>query len=662
MLYVASYSGVDVYEELLGGTPLMRRVSDDWVNATQILKVAGLPKAQRTRVLEREVHNHTHEKIQGGYGRFQGTWVPLDFARAFAAKYCEGGPIRVLEYAPGVDPELERRKPKGRTGGTKPAKPAKMGEGTMVLGPSSVHSQQSQQSQPGQQVPQFAHFNNQAIPQGFYQPSQAQAQAQAMGHTQHTQHTQHAQHSQNMQSQHPHSHSHSHQQPQMFQDYTTQLLNYFINDNLPIPSFLFGAPPDFNPNEPIDDEGHTPLHWATSLALLDVVQLLLQLGADPHVLNHNGVNPLGKLVCFSNAFDNQSFPAILSTFTPSATPFGVALLYQDGKGETTIHHIVRLLAAEINYNSPKVTSLNYYLYQALVYLAGINRLQSLSNIRDYNGDTVWSAAAKVGLDHLVTSIVSNLSVVDTPRTIVQMTPPASNLLDQAGDRDMANGTVSNGTASNGIIVTTDVETTPGPSAQIDFDNSTTIETSTPPPTGPPSNLLLELKTVPKQFATIASTLAKSLDSKIDDVNYLATSIAQIEASILEQDAKIAKLPLDADEIKSTMIVNSSVVEEKTSSLLNLLERDQALNVAKLVNRHEDAIQVHDEDDETILNRSIYLTLLQVKRQVILSCLVSCETSSVEKISLYHKLIASLCDVPKDGITQELLNGLEAFLS
>ena len=50
----------------------MRRRSDGWLNATQILKVAGFDKPQRTRVLERDVQKGEHEKVQGGYGKYQG--------------------------------------------------------------------------------------------------------------------------------------------------------------------------------------------------------------------------------------------------------------------------------------------------------------------------------------------------------------------------------------------------------------------------------------------------------------------------------------------------------------------------------------------------------------------------------------------------------------
>lgn len=50
----------------------MRRRSDDWINATHILKLVGYDKPARTRILEREVQKGTHEKIQGGYGKYQG--------------------------------------------------------------------------------------------------------------------------------------------------------------------------------------------------------------------------------------------------------------------------------------------------------------------------------------------------------------------------------------------------------------------------------------------------------------------------------------------------------------------------------------------------------------------------------------------------------------
>lgn len=94
-----------MYEMPCKGVAVMKRRSDGWLNATQvrhirsrlvscgvvlyrltrsrtsraglgtciqILKVAGFDKPQRTRVLEREVQKGHHEKVQGGYGKYQG--------------------------------------------------------------------------------------------------------------------------------------------------------------------------------------------------------------------------------------------------------------------------------------------------------------------------------------------------------------------------------------------------------------------------------------------------------------------------------------------------------------------------------------------------------------------------------------------------------------
>lgn len=59
----------------VNGVAVMKRRSDAWLNATQILKVAGVAKARRTKTLEKEIAAGEHEKVQGGYGKYQGTWV-----------------------------------------------------------------------------------------------------------------------------------------------------------------------------------------------------------------------------------------------------------------------------------------------------------------------------------------------------------------------------------------------------------------------------------------------------------------------------------------------------------------------------------------------------------------------------------------------------------
>ncbi|KAF2430052.1 apses-domain-containing protein [Tothia fuscella] len=86
-IYTAVYSGVSVYEMEVNGVAVMRRRSDSWLNATQILKVAGVDKGKRTKVLEKEILVGEHEKVQGGYGKYQGTWINYRRGREFCRQY-----------------------------------------------------------------------------------------------------------------------------------------------------------------------------------------------------------------------------------------------------------------------------------------------------------------------------------------------------------------------------------------------------------------------------------------------------------------------------------------------------------------------------------------------------------------------------------------------
>ncbi|GMK57687.1 hypothetical protein CspeluHIS016_0405210 [Cutaneotrichosporon spelunceum] len=91
-VYASAYSQIPVYEAMIRNISVMRRMADSWVNATQILKVAGISKSVRTKMLEKQVQTQQHEKVQGGYGKYQGTWIPLDRGRALAEQ------VGVLHY------------------------------------------------------------------------------------------------------------------------------------------------------------------------------------------------------------------------------------------------------------------------------------------------------------------------------------------------------------------------------------------------------------------------------------------------------------------------------------------------------------------------------------------------------------------------------------
>lgn len=93
-----------MFEFNVEGNHVMRRRHDHYINATHILKVADYDKPARTRILEREVQKGVHEKIQGGYGKYQGKQRCLKLFHCFLLTTC-------LRY---LGP-LERRQGSGRT-------------------------------------------------------------------------------------------------------------------------------------------------------------------------------------------------------------------------------------------------------------------------------------------------------------------------------------------------------------------------------------------------------------------------------------------------------------------------------------------------------------------------------------------------------------------
>lgn len=93
-----------MYEMEVNGIAVMRRRNDSWLNATQILKVAGIEKGKRTKVLEKEILIGEHEKVQGGYGKYQGTWIKFEKGLEFCRQYGVEEILRpLLTYDMGQD-------------------------------------------------------------------------------------------------------------------------------------------------------------------------------------------------------------------------------------------------------------------------------------------------------------------------------------------------------------------------------------------------------------------------------------------------------------------------------------------------------------------------------------------------------------------------------
>lgn len=490
----------------------MRRCKDDWVNATQILKCCRFPKAKRTKILEKGVQQGLHQKIQGGYGRFQGTWIPLPDAQKLASTYGLHPNMAPVLYFNPSNPGFELSK-KSRDAVNKDGTPIKRKyvkkkkvEGSSPkkfkrddlfevpaasVSSDSFNSASRMSSQiagyngnmpvqyNGNFMPQEYMNNGQTIGtfqnqlpnlsmtnssmQNDYQNYQMQVQMMQFQQQQQQQHQQHSQRTsqpsqfnyfpqpnsqhitplhqlpaphqpvgpQHVMGQFHHSKlpsSQSTNETNWSQDeqnkesdtsmssndetkgqlpkesYASQLLKFFSEENGAIPYFINNPPFDFNINEAIDDEGHTPLHWAASIGHYIMIHLLISKGANPLVVNNYGLNPLSKLISFNNCFEMKNFPKVLDDLE-------ICLINTDINGRTPLHYLCQFSKVLSKYES-----LRYYLGVILNKLTSmtnqtaanktINLLKNVLDHQDVNGDTCLHLAAKAGCSKLVKFLLS----------------------------------------------------------------------------------------------------------------------------------------------------------------------------------------------------------------------------------------------------------------
>lgn len=384
-IYKSVYSNVAVLEITIKGIPMMRRRKDDWMNATQILKVAGFDKPQRTRILEREVQKGEHEKVQGGYGKYQGTWIPYQRGLDLATQY---------EVADIMDPILKYRE--GST--TPPPAPKHTTAATKVIKQSIAKSSRKVKATPKKQL---------AMVSNYHRPSRALSSEVSDASVEDIR---------SDRSLSPNRTDASYQSdtmeadPAIFSDqyvpdqlhisgYSERLLEFFTDPRkFPMPEFLRNPPSDFDANATIDDEGHSALHWASAMGLLEVVAYLKRAGADIGCGNHQSQTPFMRVVAFCNNYDLKTFPEVVQQLMASAN-------ISDIEGRTVLHHIALSTTAPAR---SKTMAARYYMDHLLNHLTQSMSGSDFKNLvdhRDHNGDTALTIAARNGIKKVWNSLL-----------------------------------------------------------------------------------------------------------------------------------------------------------------------------------------------------------------------------------------------------------------
>ncbi|KAJ7591500.1 hypothetical protein C8J56DRAFT_935724 [Mycena floridula] len=413
-IFKATYSGIPVYEMMCKGVAVMRRRSDSWLNATQILKVAGFDKPQRTRVLEREVQKGEHEKVQGGYGKYQGTWIPLERGLELSKQYnCDQLLRPIIEFQPAAKSPPLAPKHLVSSGA---ARPARRNAAADALAASSMVSTRSSRRQ-AVDVPEesdHATLSARASEDGSMTPSPSEASSssrtpspirgggppgsngvgsRAVTSARRTKYRRPLDDVYDDPSDEEGSKLNGVNDARLYGD---QILEYFISDTNQIPQVLISPPIDFDPNMGIDDDGHTALHWACAMGRIRVVKLLLTAGADIFNVNKAGQTALMRSVMFANNYDVRKFPELYELLHRST-------LNIDNYNRTVFHHII-----DVAMSKGKSHAARYYMETVLGRLSDYPReLADVINFQDEDGETALTMAARCRSKRLVKILIDH---------------------------------------------------------------------------------------------------------------------------------------------------------------------------------------------------------------------------------------------------------------
>lgn len=191
-----------------------------------------------------------------------------------------------------------------------------------------------------------------------------------------------------------------------FSMWAEELMDYFVlDDDTNAPSSIPMPPENANLDAPIDEKGHTALHWAVAMGDLDVVKHLINSGASIDVQSKSGETPLMRSVVFTNIHDKQNMERIASLLIRTVN-------MQDWAGSTVFHHISNTTVSKKKYQCAR-----YYMDCILNKMAEVlspDQIERILNEIDNQGDTAITIAARNGARKCVRSLIGRNAAVDIP--------------------------------------------------------------------------------------------------------------------------------------------------------------------------------------------------------------------------------------------------------
>lgn len=339
--------------------------------------------------------------MQGGYGKYQGTWIPLPDGRALAEKNGVLSKLQAMfDYVPG-----DRSPP-----------PAPKHATAASSKPRQPRAPAQARRQPGKKATNTSAANGTKTRAVYAQPPEYDNADTSMIDADTPDNVTIASESAFDEFDHQDAHyagsrkrrriedpmSHADKEHQLWAD---ELLDYFMLQDSPHDSLPSAPQPPATAdlNRPIDDKGHTALHWAAAMGDIEVVKDLIRRGASIDVQAKNGETPLMRAVVFTNNFDRQNMQKLAGLLIRTVQ-------MQEWYGSTVFHHIANTTERKSKYQCAR-----YYLDCILDQMSAVlgpDGIERVLNTQDHSGDTAITIAARNGARKCVRSLIGRNAAVD----------------------------------------------------------------------------------------------------------------------------------------------------------------------------------------------------------------------------------------------------------
>ena len=432
-----------------------------------------------------------------------------------------------------------------------------------------------------------------------------------------------------------------------YQDYSNALLDYFMlssSEDAHMPRLNPPAvPDDMYIDRPIDDQGHTSLHWACSMGDLPLIKEFLTRGANLEARNYRGETPLIRAILFTNNFSNGTMPRLLQLL-------GDTFRLKDNCGSTAFHHAAMMVSS----HNKKKCAREYIevLLHRVRDRTTPHEFDNLLNQQDHNGDTALHIAARLGAKKCVRAFIGYNVRGDIPN---YQGETAEMLMQQTGSlrRDRHRLLSSsplhsdpvNGAITKSSLTTSHYET----QAARSFS-----ETFAP--------IFVEKSS---QMAQAIEDDLREKEASLADGNHLLQEIANKRSKIKQTTLHLmAENDIANDE--------GSLLEECTKRKQeneSVFEQRQHRNIHTLV-RGEEAktSSVHQTNgissSDDLLTRKYQAALLlasaQQERKLLATQMIEAQALAgmSEKGEIYKTLVARAVEVPREKVPQMLPEVLE----